>query len=87
LQDCLNKTNWQNCVVWTSGTIRSSCERHAVPSYLFHCRNCQKPFTKQLSLQEYEESNVVCPLCESDEVDPVDQQLPLFYAVTSKKSA
>jgi putative FmdB family regulatory protein len=55
-----------------------------VPSYLFHCRYCQKPFTKQLSLQEYEESNVVCPLCGSDEVD---QQLSPFYAVTSKKSA
>ena len=46
-----------------------------MPSYLFHCRNCQKPFTKQLSLQEYEESNVVCPLCGSDEVD---QQLSPF---------
>jgi putative FmdB family regulatory protein len=58
-----------------------------VPSYLFHCRDCQKPFTKQLSLQEHEEIeeiNVVCPLCGSDEVD--QQQSP-FYAVTSKKSA
>jgi putative FmdB family regulatory protein len=56
-----------------------------VPSYLFHCRDCQKPFTRQLSLQEHEEiEEVVCPLCGSDEVDP--QQSP-FYAVTSKKSA
>jgi len=55
-----------------------------VPSYLFHCRDCQKPFTKQLSLQEREEINVVCPLCGSDQVD---QRLSPFYAVTSKKSA
>ena len=56
-----------------------------MPSYLFHCRDCQKPFTRQLSLQQHEEiEEVVCPLCGSDEVDP--QQSP-FYAVTSKKSA
>jgi putative FmdB family regulatory protein len=55
-----------------------------VPSYLFHCRDCLKPFTKQLSLQEYVEGRVVCPSCGSDDVE---QQLSRFYAVTSKKSA
>ena len=55
-----------------------------MPSYLFHCRDCLKPFTKQLSLQEYEEGGVLCPVCGSDDVE---QQLSLFYAVTSKKSA
>lgn len=56
----------------------------AVPSYLFHCRDCLKPFTKQLSLGDYEEGGVVCPFCGSDDVE---QQLSLFYPVTSKKSA
>jgi putative FmdB family regulatory protein len=55
-----------------------------VPSYLFHCRDCLKPFTKQLSLHEYEEGGVVCPLCGSDNVE---QSRSVFYAITSKKSA
>jgi putative FmdB family regulatory protein len=55
-----------------------------VPSYLFHCRHCLKPFTKQLSVHDYEEGGVACPFCGSDDVE---QQLSLFYPVTSKKSA
>jgi putative FmdB family regulatory protein len=55
-----------------------------MPSYLFHCHACLKAFTKQLSIQDYEEGGVVCPFCGSDDVE---QQLFLFYAVTSKKSA
>jgi putative FmdB family regulatory protein len=55
-----------------------------MPSYLFHCHDCLKPFTKQLSLQEYEKGGVVCPFCGSDDVE---QQMSLFYVVTSKKSA
>jgi len=31
-----------------------------MPSYFFHCHDCLKPFTKQLSLQEYEKGGVVC---------------------------
>jgi putative FmdB family regulatory protein len=55
-----------------------------VPSYLFHCRDCLKPFTKQLSLYDYEQGGAVCPSCGGNDVEP---QLSLFYAVTSKKSA
>ena len=61
-----------------------SVMRCTVPSYLFHCRDCLKPFTKQLSLPDYEQGGVVCPSCGSSDVE---QQLSLFYAVTSKKSA
>ena len=43
-----------------------------------------KPFTKQLSLHEYEEGGVVCPLCGSDNVE---QSWTVFYPITPKKSA
>jgi hypothetical protein len=58
--------------------------RCAVPSYLFHCRDCLRPFTKQLSLHDYEQGGVICQSCGGNDVEP---QLSLFYAVTSKKSA
>jgi len=59
-------------------------ERCTVPSYLFHCRDCLKPFTKQLSVHDYEIDGAVCPSCGSYDVEP---QLSIFYPVTSKKIA
>jgi len=65
--------------------LQFSCFRgRTMPSYLFHCRDCLKPFTKQLSLHEYEKGGIVCRFCGSDDVE---QQLSSFYVVTSRKSA
>ena len=55
-----------------------------MPTYEFFCHTCAKPFSKTLTLKEYEEGTVVCPDCGSDEVE---QRLSSFYAVTSRKSA
>jgi hypothetical protein len=33
-----------------------------MPSYLFRCRDCLKPFTKQLSLHDYEQGGVRLPI-------------------------
>ena len=54
-----------------------------MPSYLLHCRDCLKPFTKQSS-HDYEQGGVVCPFCGSSNVE---LQQSLFYPVTSKKTA
>jgi putative FmdB family regulatory protein len=55
-----------------------------VSSILFHCRECLKPFTKQVSLHDYEIDGAVCPSCGSYDVE---QQLSIFYPATSKNSA
>jgi putative FmdB family regulatory protein len=55
-----------------------------MPTYEFFCHACSKHFSKTLTLAEYEEGEVVCPDCGSDDVE---QRLSSFYAVTSKKSA
>lgn len=55
-----------------------------MPSYLFRCHDCLKPFTKQLSLHDYDQGGVVCPSCGSNDVE---RQLSLFYPITSKKIA
>ena len=55
-----------------------------MPEYEFVCHACKRPFSKILTLAEYEEGEVVCPTCGSEEVE---QRWSDFYAVTSKKSA
>jgi putative FmdB family regulatory protein len=55
-----------------------------MPEYEFFCHDCSKPFTKTLTLNEYEEGSVACPECSSDNVE---RRFSSFYAVTSKKSA
>jgi putative FmdB family regulatory protein len=55
-----------------------------MPTYEFFCNACAKPFSKTLTLAEYEEGEVVCPECGSDNVE---QRLSTGYAITSKKSA
>ena len=54
-----------------------------MPAYEYFCEACEKPFTKILTLHEYEEGEVYCPFCGSDRVE---QHLTPFYAVTAKKS-
>jgi putative FmdB family regulatory protein len=55
-----------------------------MPGYEFYCHACKKTFSKVLTLAEYEEGEVLCPHCGSDNVE---QSWSVFYALTSKKSA
>lgn len=61
----------------------SSARGFKMPQYNFFCKVCQKPFTKTLSLAEYEKGKIACPACNSKDVE---QRWAAFYAVTSKKS-
>jgi putative FmdB family regulatory protein len=55
-----------------------------MPRYEFFCHNCKKLFSTILSLVDYEEGEVLCPLCGSKEVE---QRWSAFSVITSKKSA
>jgi putative FmdB family regulatory protein len=55
-----------------------------MPSYLFRCRDCLKPFTKQLSFHDYDQGGLVCPICGGNNVEG---QSSLFYPFTLKKGA
>jgi putative FmdB family regulatory protein len=55
-----------------------------MPHYEFFCHACKKSFAKILSLVDYEEGDVLCPLCGSKEVE---QRWSAISTITSKKSA
>lgn len=55
-----------------------------MPRYEFFCHNCKKLFSKILSLADYEDGDVLCPQCGSNEVE---QCRSAFSPVTSKKRA
>ena len=55
-----------------------------MPDYEFYCHVCKKTFSKVLTLAEYEEGEVLCPQCGSDNVE---QSRSVFYSITPKKSA
>jgi putative FmdB family regulatory protein len=55
-----------------------------MPHYEFFCHACRKTFAKVLELAEYEEGEVLCPHCGSDNVE---QSWSPFYAMTTRKSA
>ncbi|PYX79494.1 MAG: hypothetical protein DMG70_27555 [Acidobacteria bacterium] len=48
--------------------------------YDFLCHSCDRFFSKRLTLVEYEEAEITCPNCGSDDVE---QQVP----PSSRKSA
>jgi len=54
-----------------------------MPQYSYVCQECQKEFSKVLTLAEYEKGGVECPYCNSKKVE---QKWAAFYAVTAKKS-
>lgn len=62
----------------------SSPEEVRMPHYEFFCHNCEKHFSKILTLVDYEEGQILCPHCGSKEVE---QRWSVFSAITSKKSA
>ena len=55
-----------------------------MPHYELFCHACKQLFSKTLSPAEYEEGNVVCPHCGSEEVE---QRVSAFYPVSFKESA
>ena len=54
-----------------------------MPLYEFTCKDCQKDFSRVLTLREYEAGQFQCPACKSKNVE---QKPASFFAVTSKKS-
>jgi len=40
-----------------------------MPDYEFYCHACKKTFSKVLTLAEYEEGEVLCPHCSSDNAE------------------
>jgi len=55
-----------------------------MPMYEFMCQDCQQSFSKRLSVVDYQEGGVVCPNCNSENVEQVPSS---FFAVTSRKTA
>jgi putative FmdB family regulatory protein len=55
-----------------------------MPQYEFICNSCKKFFSKSLTLAEYEEGKIVCPYCESDDVE---RRWNSLHLVRPKKSA
>ena len=55
-----------------------------MPHYEFFCHACHKTFSKILNLVDYEEGEVSCPHCGSNDIE---QRWSAFTAITSKKSA
>ena len=54
-----------------------------MPTYDFKCEKCNKKFTLQMTVGEYEKTKFRCPKCKSVRVK---QQIGSFQAITSKKS-
>lgn len=54
-----------------------------MPDYDFRCEKCNKKFTLQLTIREYEKTKFRCPKCKSTRVK---QQIAHFQTVTSSKS-
>lgn len=55
-----------------------------MPQYEYFCHACKRSFSKTLTPAEYAEGNIVCPHCESEEVE---RRVPAFYPISSRESA
>jgi putative FmdB family regulatory protein len=54
-----------------------------MPTYEYHCQDCDRTFVVHLSLPERDAERVECPHCKGTNVE---QRFAPFVAVTSKKS-
>lgn len=54
-----------------------------MPVYDYICNDCHNEFEKVLTLSEHEKGPIVCPHCNSKNVE---QEAKEFFAVTSRKS-
>ena len=55
----------------------------SMPTYEYHCQDCDRTFTMHQSLEERDSAPIECPHCQEENVEQV---LTSFVAVTSKKS-
>jgi putative FmdB family regulatory protein len=69
---------------YNSATTLHNHAEVPMPQYEYFCHACKKTFSKVLTLAEYEEGEVLCPHCGSNNVE---QSWSVFSAITSKKSA
>jgi len=56
-----------------------------MPVYEFFCHRCEKPFSAEMHVSEYDDHVAECPECHRK--DDVEKRLSTFTAVTSHKSA
>jgi putative FmdB family regulatory protein len=61
-----------------------SLSLEAAMPHEYSCHSCKKTFSKAPTPSEYEEGDVVCPHCGSDDVE---QRTSAFYPVSSKETA
>jgi putative FmdB family regulatory protein len=54
-----------------------------MPTYEYHCQNCDRTFDRHLRLEERDAEHVRCPYCKKTNVE---QLFAPFVAVTAKKS-
>jgi len=64
-------------------TQRSRRERETMPTYEYHCKECNKKFDLMMTISQHEKAKVVCPKCNSKKVE---QKAAAFFAVSAKKS-
>ncbi len=50
----------------------------------FFCNACEQPFSRKLTEEEYKEGGVLCPYCDSEDVEV---RLTAFYPVNSREAA
>ncbi|HYL15607.1 MAG TPA: FmdB family zinc ribbon protein [Terriglobales bacterium] len=55
-----------------------------MPRYEYFCHACKQLFSKTLSPADYEEGDVVCLHCGSEEVE---QRVSVFYPISSREVA
>lgn len=55
-----------------------------MPRYEFFCHACKRTFSKPPNPSDYEEGDVVCPHCGSEDVE---QRASAFYPISSKETA
>jgi len=59
--------------------------RWPMPAYDFLCQECRRLFSKTLTLAQYEQGDISCPYCGSDDVE--QGRWVAFQAPPSKRSA
>ncbi len=63
--------------------IKSRGEGRIMPTYEYHCRDCDRTFTVYMSIKDHEAEEMRCAHCHGTQIEQV---LTSFVAVTSKKS-
>ena len=59
-----------------------SLER-SMPVYEYACRKCRKKFSEVMTMKEHETRKVLCPKCQSNDLEKIIEP---FFAKTARKS-